>query len=104
MFGKHPSEEKKKKQSEKKKGKNNPMFGKHHSEKTKKLMEKNHADGKGENNPQSILKEKDVIKIWEYLNDGELTQIEIGKIFKVKHQTVSDIKREKSWKYIINMK
>ena len=52
----------------------------------------------GENNPRSILTKNDVIKIWKYLNEGILTQIEIAKLFGVKPITISNIKTGKTWK------
>lgn len=55
---------------------------------------------KGENNSQSILTEKDVIKIWNYLNEGILFQREIGEKFGVSNITISKIKTGKTWKHL----
>ena len=95
------------------KGKNNPMFNihlygnkngmfrKHHTEETrKKQSEKRKGKYIGENNPRSKLTEKDVIEIWKDLNEGILTQREIGEKFKVHESTISAIKNRKSWKHI----
>ena len=74
------------------KGKKHPMYGKFHSEKTKELISKN--------NPNSTLKEQDIIQIRKYLLDGILTQKEIGKLFGVNQTTISRIKSIKIWKHI----
>jgi len=79
------------------KDKNNPFYGKHHSEEWKK----EHSERmKGENHPQSILTEKDVIEIIKLCNEGNLTQKEIGELFGVSRDIISDIKTGKSWKHI----
>jgi len=83
------------------KGKNNPNYGKHPSEETiKKISEKAKDKYKGENNPSSILTEKNIIEIWKHINEGILTQKEIAEKFGVGHQTISDIKRGRTWKHI----
>ena len=82
------------------KGENHPMFGKHHSEETKKLISENHSDTKCENHPRSILTEQKVIKIRIDLDEGILTQKEIGKKFGVKHNAISMIKLGKTWNHI----
>jgi len=104
-YGKHHSEETKRKQSEKKigkyLGKNNPNYGKHCSEEWKKEhSEKMRGKFKGDKNPSSILTEKNVIEIWKYLNEGILTQIEIGKKFGVNNTTISKINVGKNWHYL----
>lgn len=53
-----------------------------------------------EDNPNSILIEIDVIKIWKHLNEGILTQREIGKLFGVSRRTISNIKNKKTWNHI----
>jgi len=90
------SEESKKKQSEKMKGENNSFYNKKHSEKTLKLMSEKK---KGENHPRVKLTEKDVIRIRK-LDEGNLTQKEIAKMFGVKPNTISNIKNRKIWKHI----
>jgi len=75
------------------KGEKHPMFGKHHSEKTKELK-------RGENNPNSILTEQNVIEIRIDLNEEILTQKEIGEKFGVCRKTISLIKHRKLWKHI----
>jgi len=54
----------------------------------------------GENHPQSILTEKDVIKIKEHLKYNILNQKEIGDKFGVKSYVISKIKLGKTWKHI----
>jgi len=68
--------------------------GMKHSEKTRKLMSENN---KGENGPNSKLTEQKVIQIRIDLDEGVLTQKEIGKKFGVSHVTISDIKNNRSW-------
>jgi len=91
------SEESKELISEKMKGENNPMFAKHPSEETLELMREKK---KGENHPKSILTEQDVIEIWKLLDEGILTQKEIGEKFGVCRRTISAIKTGKIWKHI----
>jgi len=89
------------------KGENNPMFGmrgencpnygKHTSEETKK---KQSEKMKGENNPKSILTEKDVVEIRKLSNEGILTQKEIGEKFGVDNTTISRIKTGKRWSHV----
>jgi len=83
----------------KKYGDKNPFFGKHHSEYTKNQMSKNHAYFKGENNPASTLKEKDVIEIRKDLKKG-IKQREIAKKYNVHFTTISKIKTRKYWTHI----
>jgi len=80
------------------------MLNKKHSEKTKKLMSENHADFKGEHHPMSILTEQDVIKIRRLLDEGILTQRQIAKIFRIKQNTISNIKCGKIWNTFIGDK
>jgi len=88
------------------KGDHNPMFRKHpsKSKRTRKLMREKHQ---GENNPRSILtKEKvigmvHIIRIRKYLDEGILTQEEIGKKFNVSQSTISAIKNNRVWKHVI---
>ena len=75
-------------------GENNPMFGKHHSEKTLKLM-------RGQNNPNSVLTEQDIIAIKSFWNNNiKISNILLSKIFKVSTATISNIKTGKIWSYI----
>jgi len=52
---------------------------------------------KGENNPKSVLTEKNIIEIRKLCDKGILTQTEIGKIFRVSKSTISKIKNKKHW-------
>lgn len=54
----------------------------------------------GENNPRSKLTENDVIAIRNLYAEGRYTLKDIGAIFDIKFQTVSDIIRKKRWKYL----
>ena len=67
------------------KGKKNPNFG---------------IERPGEKSGNHILKEKDVIEIWKHINEGILTQKEIGRLFGVNGRTISNIKCGTSWKHI----
>lgn len=74
---------------------------KKHSEESKKLMsEKRKGKYLGEDHSQSILTDKDVIEIKIDLKERVLTQRQIAKKFGVVRQTISDIKRGKTWKNI----
>jgi len=75
--------------------------GKTTSEETKKLIsEKRIGKYLGENSPNHILTEQDVIQIRKLYDEGILTQREIGKMFGVSNYTVSLIKLGKTWKHI----
>lgn len=63
-----------------------------------KLGLQNH---KGENNPKSRLKEKDVLKIRRLHRIEKYTQEKISKIFNISFQHVSDIVKNKYWKHIL---
>jgi len=84
------------------------MSGKHHSEKSKQLISETKKEKfksgelnyKGEKNPSSILKEQDIPKIRIDLDEGILTQKEIGIKFGVCRTTISQIKLRKQWKHI----
>jgi len=70
-------------------GENNPNYGKKRPEHSKRMS--------GENNPQVILTEQDVIKIREL----DLPQKELAEIFGVRQPTISNIKAGRTWKHII---
>jgi predicted XRE-type DNA-binding protein len=74
--------------------------GKHHSEETRKKMSESHTDFKGENAPNSKLKEEQVIQIKLLLKEGILTQQEIADMFGVSQLTISAIKTGKIWNHI----
>jgi len=84
-----------------KSGKNHPLYGKKHSIESKNKNRNSHL-GKyiGENNPASILKEQEVIQIKLLLDEGILTQREIGGMFGVSRSAISNIKNGRTWKYI----
>lgn len=55
---------------------------------------------RGEESPNSILTEQNVIQIRTYLKEGILTQREIGEKFGVDQTRISKIKNRKTWKHI----
>lgn len=94
------------------KGEKNGMFGKKHSFKSKIKMsesrkgEKNHRFGKGveiegEKNPNSKLKENEVLQIIDMLNK-KISIIEISKIFNISSTHIIRIKNGKTWKKFTN--
>lgn len=54
---------------------------------------------KGENSGNAVLKEKDVKEIIQMMLDGEY-DIEISKNYNVSHNTISDIRNHKTWKFL----
>ena len=54
----------------------------------------------GINNPQSKLKNNNIIEIRKLLKENNLTQEEIGKLFGVSKTTISLIKLNKIWVHI----
>ena len=54
----------------------------------------------GENNPSSKLTNKKVIKIRKLFKIGNITQIELGKLFNVHNTTISGIIRRVYWKHV----
>jgi hypothetical protein len=54
---------------------------------------------KGNDNPNSKLKEKDVIEIKQYLRDGKSNK-EIATIFNISNQMISNIKLGYNWSYV----
>jgi len=91
-----------------KKGENHPNYGKHLSEETKKKQSEARKEKfktgelnlKGENGPNHILTEQDVIQIRIDLDEGILTQKEIGEKFGVSKSTIFAIKNRKIWKHV----
>jgi len=64
------------------------------------ILDHNILHNLGKNNPNAILTEQDIIKIWKYLDEGNLTQTEISEIFEVNSRTISLIKNNKIWKHV----
>jgi hypothetical protein len=58
------------------------------------------GDNFGENNGQTILKEDQVLEIYELAWSGRYTQNEIGEMFGVSRGCVKSIKLEKTWKHL----
>ena len=78
-----------------KRGKNNPMYGKPITEEHRENLSKAKS---GENHPCSKLTENDVKLIKLIKRNANLTQLKIGNMFGITHQTVSDILRDKTWR------
>ena len=57
-------------------------------------------NARGERNKKSKLKEEDVLKIREMIEEGFLTQREIGEKFGVQQPIISSISLRKKWKHI----
>ena len=55
---------------------------------------------KGENNPHSILTEKDVIEIRALLSENKYTYKQIGNKYNVSERCIGKIKRRETWKHI----
>jgi len=92
-------------------GENNSFYGKQHSEETKRKQsnkrKEKYRNGElkklnqtGENNNNCILIEQKVIRIKLLLDEGILTQKEIGKMFGVHESTISNIKNRRIWTHI----
>jgi predicted DNA-binding protein YlxM (UPF0122 family) len=58
--------------------------------------------GRGEFNPESILTEKQVLEIADLLQNSQYTLQEIGDKYKVHKSTISNIRRKKNWKYLLD--
>jgi len=61
----------------------------------------NKLHSNGESNPNSKLKEQDVIQIKILLKDGNLTQREIAKKFNINETNIYQIKKQKIWRHIV---
>lgn len=59
------------------------------------------ADQRGDKNPSSKLTESNVIKILSLINNSDKTYKEIGEIFGVGFDTISDIVNRKTWSHIL---
>lgn len=55
----------------------------------------------GENNPESILTENQVLEILYKYEHTDITQIELSNLYKVKQSTISCIVLNKTWKHIL---
>lgn len=60
----------------------------------------NPPDNSGSNCGTSKLTDEQVIEIKVLIKKGELTDTEIGKIYKVSRSTIRDIRLEYTWKYV----
>lgn len=60
----------------------------------------NPPDNSGSSCGTSKLTDEQVIEIKVLIKKGELTDTEIGKIYKVSRSTVRDIRLEYTWKYV----
>lgn len=75
------------------------MTGKKMSEETKYKMRYT-TKLKGEDNVNSKLTDEIVILIRNMLNSGYRVR-ELGRLFKVHHKTISNIKLGKTWKHLL---
>lgn len=55
---------------------------------------------KGSKHGSAKLTEGEVFEIRRLANEGDLTQREIGALFGITHQNVSDIKLRKIWNHV----
>ena len=81
------------------------MLGKNHSKNSICLMKKNHIDAKGQNNPNTKLKEWMVKSIYQISNSPiikqlRITQQDIAEVFNISKLTVYRIKNKKAWSHI----
>ena len=95
--GKKHSDEWRVEMSKKMTGENNPNYGKKASEKTRVKMSM--SSRKGEDNSQSKLTKKDVLKIKELSTSG-MSQRKIADFFSVSKNTIASILNGKTWKHI----
>jgi hypothetical protein len=87
------------------KGECHRNFGKHHSEETKKKMNENHADFRGENNPNfgkfgeesgnHKLTNQKISEIKIDIEKGDLTQMEMVIKYNISQSSISRIKNGK---------
>jgi len=89
-----------------------PMKGHKHSVKTKIKMSKTHkgkiiSEDQRQKTSQTLLRKgkakltnRIIHTIIKLVEEGELTQTEIGKLFKIDQSQVSRIKTKKKWRYI----
>lgn len=76
------------------------QFGRKHTQETKEKFKKRlHSDRRGEKHHLRKLKNEDVFKIRNMLENG-LTQTEIANQFGVHSSAISNIKNRKSWSHI----
>lgn len=59
-----------------------------------------HVDNRGSRHGRSKITEADVVEIKNLLAEGCLTQKMIGNLFGITRESISGIKRGKSWKHI----
>jgi len=57
---------------------------------------------RGERHPQVKLSGEDVKKIQSLYKNGNITQMELAKLFKVKQVQISRIINKKTWRHIFN--
>jgi len=80
-------------------GKNAPMYGKYHTEDSIKKIRQNHFPQKGENNNNSVLTNRKVIQIKMLFKLGFKNK-EISEIFRVKPNTISQIRTKRTWSHV----
>ena len=60
----------------------------------------NYVGVKGEDSVSSVLREYEVLEIFDMLNKSELSQKEIANIYGVTDMTISNIERGETWKHL----
>lgn len=58
---------------------------------------------RGENNATAILTERDVLEIRDLLQEGKLTQVEIGKMYGVSNHAIFRIKAGYNWAWLTGL-
>lgn len=56
---------------------------------------------RGENNPFSRLREKEVVSIRKIYSENNISQIKLSKMFNVNDATINNIIKRRSWKHLI---
>lgn len=97
MLGFNHSQETKENFSKDRMGDMNSFYGKHHSDETKQIL---HEKIRGENNSHAKLIEGDVLNVYKLLEEKNLSNIEIAKLFNIKENTVTQIKNGVIWKHL----
>ena len=114
MYGKTHSNEYKKKLSENMKGEKNPFYGKVHTDEVKEMISKANKGRKfspeviqklkkrfpGTSHPMGKLNEEQILKIYNFSWEGNLTQKQIADMFDLRQGHITKIKNGKMWNNI----
>jgi hypothetical protein len=118
MYGKTHSEEYKNYLKEVMTGENNPFYGKNHTEQSKEKIRQKRLGTKfspetieklkkrfpGTTHPRGKLTEEEILEIYKLSWGGNLTQKQIGEMFKIRQGHVTKIKNGTLWNKITNHK